>query len=42
MTKKVNKYSGGGYRYTREVNGKWGGGGGTIGSLRQLVLVLVH
>ena len=33
MTKKVNKYGGGGYGYTRKVNGKWwgwrlGGGGG--------------
>ena len=44
MTKKVNKCSGGGYRYTRKVNGKWWGWGWgvTIGSLCQLVLVLVH
>ena len=26
MTKKVNKYGGGGYGYTRKVNGKWWGG----------------
>ena len=37
MTKKVNKYGGGGYGYTRRVNGKWWGWGVTIGSLCQLV-----
>ena len=44
MTKNVNKYGGGGYGYTKEVNGKWWGWGWgvTIGSLCQLVLVLVH
>ena len=30
MTKNVNKYSGGGYGYTRKVNGKWWGWGGVL------------
>ena len=42
MTKKVNKYGGGGYGYTRKVNGKWWGwrwGGGGVGEVTMRVCV---